>query len=135
LKALKDVTVFFLCLLLLIYAGLWAKVWIDSRAYYLRGERFFGMAQLENEKSHYMEALSNYLESVRAYTPGSRYGRKSLRRAMAIAEQFDTGPDRSDALQVYLRIRSNLLSQCYLFQPYKEFLETAENRIGRSIKR
>jgi hypothetical protein len=135
LKAIRDVGIFLLCLVLLAFAGIWAKVWVDSHACFLRGERWERIARADEKKSDYLQAVTWYLESVRCQTPGSRDSREAARRAISIAEHFEATNDTAAALRIYYGLKSALLSLSYFYQPLPDILERVDKSIRRFGKR
>jgi hypothetical protein len=135
LKAFRDVLLFFLGLVLLLFAGAWAKVWIDCRALFVSGERVLKSATASDLKADYVNAESLYRESLSCYTPGIGYSGESLQRVLSIARHFELKRDFSGALQVYLGLQSTLLSLDTLYQPYPGELRAVEARIRELSKR
>ena len=107
-----------LSLLALFFAG--ARVALDSRAHFARGEALRARAEVSRSTRDWERAAEAYTASVESYVPFASHGRSALERVHQIAEELATRGHGQSARQVLVRAAAAARALDCVFSPYAE---------------
>ena len=113
-----ELAVFCILLGVLLFLGMTAKVAIDSRAHFLRGEALAAKASRSGSNKDLMAAVDAHAKAVSAYVPFVSAAGESLGRLRNIGLELQRAGQTRRAQTVWLQAAEASLSLVLVYDPF-----------------
>ncbi len=115
----------------IIFIILFSMLWIKTLS---TANKYYTLAEAKFTEDNYKEAILDYSEVIRNYTPGNKKIYLAIKKMFHIAEFYEKQEKYRRSIETYREVTASLYGSESFYQPGQEWINKAETQIERLLK-